>query len=310
MGARNGWGQRDRSQSPSWQTSLVKPAIDLAYSMCYILSFEWNLGYSKQGACHQSPIFANVVTPVICALPLWCRFMQCLRVYHDTQRRFPALPNALKYAVSLLVVLFGALHPQVVASFSAETAWIQVAWLLSYLGNTFYTFFWDVYMDWRLGRRVHNGLRERLMFRRREFYYWAIGLDFCLRFGWTATVIPHNEVASAFSWFQFQAQWLIPAVSTAEACRRAMWAVLRLEAEHLHNTEGFRRVDVIPLHFDHKEKADAEEEPAAERRSHVLLELFIYGAIVTLLAAASDIYRDRAPNQSQGSKPHSIEGGT
>ena len=31
-----------------------------------------------------------------------------------------------------------------------------------------------------------------------------------------------------------------------------MWAVLRLESEHLHNTEGFRRVDVIPLHFDHR----------------------------------------------------------
>ena len=68
------------------------------------------------------------------------------------QRRYPALPNALKYAVSLLVVLFGALHPTVVASFSAETAWIQAAWLLSYLGTTLYTFFWAVYMDWRCRR--------------------------------------------------------------------------------------------------------------------------------------------------------------
>ena len=30
----------------------------------------------------------------------------------------PALPNALKYAVSLLVVLFGALHKSIVTSFS------------------------------------------------------------------------------------------------------------------------------------------------------------------------------------------------
>ena len=63
-----------------------------------------------------------------------------------------------------------------------------------------------------------------------------------------------------------------------------MWAVLRLESEHLHNTEGFRRVDVIPLHFDHREKGT--EEPT-ERRSYVLVELFAYAAVVALLAAMS-----------------------
>jgi hypothetical protein len=30
-----------------------------------------------------------------------------------------------------------------------------------------------------------------------------------------------------------------------------MWLILRLESEHLHNTEGFRRIDRVPLHFDH-----------------------------------------------------------
>ena len=46
----------------------------------------------------------------------------------------------------------------------------------------------------RIGRIAYKGLRERLMFRRRGLYYLAIGLDFILRFGWTATVIPHDEV--------------------------------------------------------------------------------------------------------------------
>ena len=52
----------------------------------------------------------------MCALPLWCRFMQCLRVFHDSRQRMPALPNALKYAVSLLVVLFGTVHPTLMTS--------------------------------------------------------------------------------------------------------------------------------------------------------------------------------------------------
>ena len=57
--------------------------------------------------------------------------MQNLRVYHDTHKRWPALPNALKYAVSLLVVLFGALHPSVGVLPSMESAsWIQICWLV------------------------------------------------------------------------------------------------------------------------------------------------------------------------------------
>lgn len=37
----------------------------------------------------------------------------------------------------------------------------------------------------------------------------------------------------------------------AELFRRTMWSFFRLENEHLRNTQGFRRVDFIPLHFDH-----------------------------------------------------------
>ena len=36
----------------------------------------------------------------------------------------------------------------------------------------------------------------------------------------------------------------------AELFRRTMWSYFRLENEHLRNTQGFRRVDFIPLHFD------------------------------------------------------------
>lgn len=108
-------------------TSLAKPMVDFAYSLCYVFTLEWlTQSTESPGACINSPLLQDVCTPIICALPLWCRFMQCLRVYHDTGKRVPALPNALKYAVSLLVVLFGTLHKSVVTSFSAETAWIQV----------------------------------------------------------------------------------------------------------------------------------------------------------------------------------------
>ena len=115
-------------------TSLVKPLVDLAYSLCFIGTGEWLS--SSHGGCLTSPLIGIYVTPLLCALPLWIRFMQNLRVYHDTHRRVPlshcrltrlscsccatsaitgrrvpSLPNALKYACGGLIVLFGAMHP-------------------------------------------------------------------------------------------------------------------------------------------------------------------------------------------------------
>jgi EXS family len=44
----------------------------------------------------QSFWYSSVLVPALCILPLWLRFQQCLRRYHDTGRRMPNLANALK----------------------------------------------------------------------------------------------------------------------------------------------------------------------------------------------------------------------
>ena len=160
-----------------------------------------------------------------------------------------------------------------------------------------------VRMDWKLGQLSEGGLRPRRMFPYKSIYYFAIGADLILRFGWTATLVPH--------WFGRQVDvlqkylWLLPVLSTIEILRRAMWLVLRLESEHLHNTEGFRRVDVVPLHFDHavKEQEAKKEKAAADksRRFEVLIEGLVYLAVVGILAlaAVSDI---ADPTRSFGNK--------
>ena len=81
------------------------------------------------------------------------------------------------------------------------------------------------------------------------------------------------------SWFT--SYGLLPIVIVAELWRRAMWAIFRLESEHLHNTEGFRRVAVVPLHFDHTAQKD--KEPDFTRRE-VLMELLVYAVVVAVLA--------------------------
>ena len=184
------------------------------------------------------------------------------------------------------------------------------AWIFIYLLATLYMFAWDVRMDWKLGDVSSLGLRERRMFQYRAVYYAAICFDLVLRFGWTATLVPH--------WFAFarsdilahiSSLWLLPIVTSCELLRRAMWLVLRLESEHLHNTDGFRRIDVVPLHFDHavqeQERRKAGQEFVPGRRVEILVELLVYAAVVFVLGAAavSDFSKMDEDSSSSSSPP-------
>jgi len=278
-------------------TSLVKPMTDMAYATCYLVHGEWLMPYTQQGGCAEWWVFDLVVKPLLCALPLWCRFMQSLRVYHDTHRRWPALGNACKYAVAHLVVLFGALHNPTAASVqdSVPDRVMRYGWVALYLVSTLYTFFWDVSIDWRLGSLAHGGLRERRMFSRDWVYHVAIALDLVLRFGWTATLVPGSQsVGYQLSNGDWLGIILTSALASGELCRRAMWAVFRLEAEHLHNTEGLRRIAVIPLHFDPKREASEEVQNADPvRRCGVLVELLAFATIVGVLALLAALTRPK-----------------
>jgi len=273
-------------------TSMAKPFTDLAYSVCYVFSGECLLAAHHQGGCLSAAWFSLVLVPIVCGLPLYCRFMQNLRVYHDTARRIPALPNALKYAVSLVVVIFGTLRPTSILTVGWDS-WLDLGWVGVYLICTLYAFSWDVCVDWRLGEGK-DLLRERRMFRSTGLYYVAIAADFGLRFGWTLTLVPGGltKVAKARGGSVMQLETFKFIIILLELVRRAMWAVLRLEAEHLHNTEGFRRVEVIPLHFDRKPAASAAamgDSKRREQRSKIALlgELLAYIAIVGLLTFLS-----------------------
>ena len=185
--------------------------------------------------------------------------------------------------------------------------------------STLYNIVWDVVMDWKLqpwncSKQV-RGLRTRRMFASPSLYYAAVAVDAVLRFGWTATLVPHwfafesaekaNSLAnSPTSTVITTSPLVLPLVIVAELGRRAMWAIFRLESEHLHNTEGFRRVEVVPLHFDHTEEGKSEEEAEKQkkqtRRSEVIIELLVYAAVVSILAygAVTDWEerpRDHAP---------------
>mmetsp|Transcript_35717 Transcript_35717/g.88948 ORF Transcript_35717/g.88948 Transcript_35717/m.88948 type:complete len:922 (-) Transcript_35717:108-2873(-) len=137
-------------------TSLVKPLVDLAYTVCYVGSGEVLLELEAQGFCAHSRVLSSVLTPLILAGPTSLRLCQNLRKYTDSrprsQHRHPSLSNALKYLCSLSVSLLGSFHKEFGhISTKRAVSHIQLAWLTLYVCSSLYAFCWDVTVDWGLG---------------------------------------------------------------------------------------------------------------------------------------------------------------
>lgn len=169
-------------------------------------------------------------------------FIGFLKTFQGT--RWPQLPNACKYALSILVSLFGAFHPLNIMNTKVESNLFQGFWMFLFITSSLYSFSWDVFMDWGLGNKKYGFLAERLMYPKRSFYFIVIAIDIVLRFAWVLTLIPPQSGA------RFALPAYLSMVSMMlELFRRTLWGFLRLENEHRTNTSGYRRVDFVPLHF-------------------------------------------------------------
>jgi hypothetical protein len=166
-------------------TSMVKVFQDVAWTICWVFSGDFTASEDLKDAStfqwSKSHWYKNILIPVLCLLPLLFRFNQCLRRYVDTGDRFPHLANATKYALSQTVTLFGAFHPlyleYTTSSETAEINLFQIFWGVLFVSSSLYSFAWDVYMDWGLGRPENGFLGQSLMYPRRYYYYVVIAID-------------------------------------------------------------------------------------------------------------------------------------
>ncbi|CAN0054746.1 unnamed protein product, partial [Ectocarpus sp. 6 AP-2014] len=229
-------------------TSSVKTTQDIAWTFCFFLSGDFLLNledYHRKGSSWQhSAVYVNLVIPALCVLPLWLRFQQCVRRYHDTQKRFPHLANCLKYSMSFTVALFGVFTPP-----HSTTTTVKILWFVMYVVSTLYTFSWDVLQDWGLGHPVYGFLRKKRLFPRLSVYYAAVVLDLVLRFNWLYSLIPPGHNPLPFIHSSTLPVVITTNVLVCEFLRRTMWGFFRVENEHLNNTEGYRSTDHVPLHF-------------------------------------------------------------
>ena len=161
----------------------------------------------------------------------------------------------------------------------------QDFWTLAFVSSSLYSFWWDLNMDWGLGKPKYGFLGPRLMYPRRSFYFGIMALDFVLRFAWVLTLLPPQSGA------QFALPAYLSLVSMLfEIFRRTIWGFLRLENEHRSNTAGYRRVDFVPLHFrtghDHSYKNQAERRGAYVLMEVLFITVLVLGAAVVSVVAA------------------------
>ena len=332
-------------------TSMVKVFQDLLWTICFFLSGDFlitELDTDEEPHYWQKKVwYKNVAIPLVCLFPLLIRFNQCLRRFADTGKRWPNLANAGKYALSQTVTLFGAFHPLYLLirshasaedggvavndnNISSNNDLFQIFWMGLFLCSSLYSFFWDVYMDWGLGRPKYSFLGPRLMYPKNSNYYWVICIDLVLRY-------VHGDTIFIFSVFyfliygtiilrQFVTWWilskirmswvltLIPPQSGArfaipnylsavtmslELFRRTIWGFFRLENEHRNNTQGFRRVSFVPLHFstEHSHKYENTEKQSGWK---VIGEVAGVTTLVVAICSASVIAAQRASHLASG----------
>jgi hypothetical protein len=163
----------------------------------------------------------------------WIRFMQNIRRYKDTHKRWPWLANAFKYALAQSVVMFSYGNPNLSkgGDHPRHMAPVQVVWILLFVTSTLYTYYWDVANDWGLWRPKDGWLRAVLMLPHRWMYFGAMVVDFLLRFAWMYQLVPQSLLPP---WSRSSSVYyndiIVTIVAVLELCRRFMWAIIRCVA--------------------------------------------------------------------------------
>jgi len=200
--------------------SIAISLNDFASTLCFFSYDAWTDTY------HCTRVI-KYITPLVVAIPITWRFLQCLRQYYDSSHK-KYLVNAAKYFLLYLVILFSKLNEE----FGGEA--FNLLWIFSIIIVSICTFFWDITQDWGLDLfhfKLNCG-KDRVL--PRPVYIVALVVNLFLRFAWTLTINPVN--------IQFHPMVFDTMLGLLETFRRAMWNFFRIEHEHLKNTAQLRAV--------------------------------------------------------------------
>lgn len=216
-------------------TSYAKVLADLWITACMFFSPNITTTSKPDRNCG-----GTFIVPLVIALPSIIRLRQCIIEYLRapksavTERRNHLL-NSLKYSSAFPVIILSAFQrgydpatPHLLSQASLSRLWV-----LFVIINSFYSFYWDVAMDWDLSLFSSKdrsnpehpwGLRQTRMFKPATLYYVAIVLNLLLRTTWSFRLSPHLDHLQELEVGIFVMQAL-------EVFRRWMWTFLRIEKE-------------------------------------------------------------------------------
>ncbi|AQZ12489.1 ERD1 (YDR414C) [Zygosaccharomyces parabailii] len=175
-------------------TSFSKPLIDFSL---YMTAFLFDT-YSH-------------LDLAVAMIPVSIRMFQCAREYYLTRDK-QHIWNFVKYSTNvpiLVCVWYSRVQPD---KFQYGTQ----LWFM--LLNASYTFYWDVFIDWKLESVLK--LRSKGLDFPSLVYYTGICIDFVIKYWWLWTL--HSGRSALF--FPSEIQYL-------EILRRAVWVFFKLDAE-------------------------------------------------------------------------------
>lgn len=188
---------------------------------------------------------------VLSCFPSYWRLMQCLRRFFDSGDWFPHLLNALKYILGIFYNISLCTYRLSQHDTTYKNLFITFGFL-----NSIYTSVWDLVMDWSLFQiRSSNmflrndlylaGKRDwkngKYSMSRKSIYYLAMLWNVLIRFQWLVYILTPTQIQqSAVTSF---------ILAVLEIIRRFIWAIFRVENEHVANTHLFKITGEMPLPY-------------------------------------------------------------
>ena len=210
-------------------TSLSKPFCSLVFTFCLIGNKECREKNIRVSNCNRNTIGCFIIL----LYPNFIRLTQCINRLYYTKSLWPHFFNLLKYTGGIINIIFTWLYAK-----NDKTIFLILYIIIAIIVNL-YQSFWDIYVDWGLGR-IHSSnffLRDTIVYPK-EFYYIAIVLDVLIRYSWTLDFIHLNK--------KKYDEWKNLLFAVIELYRRVQWCIIRIENENTTNPEKYREILTIP----------------------------------------------------------------
>eukprot|EP00037_Helgoeca_nana_P025890 m.287574 g.287574 ORF g.287574 m.287574 type:complete len:441 (-) comp27078_c0_seq1:1152-2474(-) len=242
-------------------TSSSKLLADMHVILCSIV-------LHLVGDMAGSTCINSYLGPVLASLPYCIRAVQCWLTFSTKNDQWQ-LVNFGKYLSSLPVIWLSAIKSSYSDGGTAEDSEIEtqlaMLWLYSVVINTVYSFLWDVFKDWGLGRpRSSVGkpqwlfLRPVLAYSLPLYYYVIIVVDLALRGCWSLKLSSHLQRYGSHG------QVFILVFEILEVLRRWAWIYFRVEWECISKKVPFTSATALVGETKAKKTPRRATEPHSE----------------------------------------------